>query len=39
MKQLQERIQELEKSQSELLDRLNEKLENLKNQDKDKPML
>ena len=39
MKQLQERIQELEKSQSELLDRLNEKIENLKNQDKDKPML
>ena len=39
MGRLQERIQELEKSQSELLDRLNEKLENLKNQDKDESML
>jgi len=39
MSQLQERIQELEKSQSELLDRLSEKIENLKNQEQDEPML
>jgi stalled ribosome rescue protein Dom34 len=39
MGRLQERIQELEKSQSELLDRLNEKIEKLKNPDKDEPML
>jgi hypothetical protein len=39
MKQLQERIQELEKSHSELLDRMNEKIENLKNPGKDDPML
>jgi len=39
MKQLQKQIQELEKSHSELLDRMNEKIENLKNPGKDDPML
>ena len=39
MSRLQERIQELEKSQSKLLDRLSEKIENLKNPGKDEPML
>ncbi len=39
MNQLQERIKELEKSHSDLLDRMNEKIENLKNPGKDDPML
>ena len=39
MSLLQKRIQELEKSLSESLDRLNEKIENLKNQEQDEPML
>ena len=39
MNQLQKRIQELEKSHSELLERMNEKIENLKNPGKDDPML